>query len=180
MRNLVFALCLTSCLFTFNKPLASQQPAAPSSQESAASGKQGTQTSDQTLDANVKLLRADVRSEKKQIVAANLTLTDAEATKFWPVYNRYIADQTKLNDKRYALIKEYADKQQTMTDTEGDSLIKRWLTLDGDESQLRLRYVPEFEKVISPKKTATFFQIDRRLGMLIDLHLASQIPLVEP
>jgi hypothetical protein len=96
------------------------------------------------------------------------------------VYNRYIADQTKLNDKRYALIKEYADKQQTMTDTEGDSLIKRWLTLDGDESQLRLRYVPEFEKVISPKKTATFFQIDRRLGMLIDLHLASQIPLVEP
>jgi len=41
-------------------------------------------------------------------------------------------------------------------------------------------WVPEFEKVISPKKTAMFFQIDRRLGLRVEVQLASQIPLVQP
>jgi hypothetical protein len=34
--------------------------------------------------------------------------------------------------------------------------------------------------VISGKKTALFVQLDRRLVMLIDLQLASQIPMVQP
>jgi hypothetical protein len=57
---------------------------------------------------------------------------------------------------------------------------KRWLTLDQDNTQLRLKYIPEFERVISHKKTAVFFQIDRRVSMLIELQLASQVPLVKP
>jgi len=52
--------------------------------------------------------------------------------------------------------------------------------VDSEVAQLRLKYVPIFRKVISGKKTALFFQIDRRLVMLIDLQLASEIPLVEP
>jgi hypothetical protein len=47
-------------------------------------------------------------------------------------------------------------------------------------AQLRLKWMPEFEKVISPKKTAMFYQIDRRLGYMVELQLSSQIPLVKP
>src|SRR5215470_17539932 len=59
------------------------------------------------LDPDVELLRKDVRSQKKQIVAANMTFTDAEAEKFWPVYDRYTADQAKIYDVKMALIAEY-------------------------------------------------------------------------
>ena len=59
-------------------------------------------------DQDIQLLREDVRSEKKQLIAANLQLTDAEATKFWPVYDAYAAEATKIGDTRLALIKEYA------------------------------------------------------------------------
>jgi len=45
---------------------------------------------------------------------------------------------------------------------------------------LRLKYIPNFEKVVSAKKTALFFQLDRRLSLIIDLQLASSIPLVQP
>lgn len=93
-------------------------------------------------------MREDIRSERKKIVAANLPLTEAEAIKFWPVYDRYIAETVKVNDSRYALIKEYMQTRQTMTDAQADSFIKRWLALDGDNTQLRLKYIPEFEKVI--------------------------------
>jgi hypothetical protein len=67
-----------------------------------------------------------------------------------------------------------------MTEEQADSFIKRWVALDGDTIQLRQKYIPEFEKVISHKKTAMFFQMDRRLTMMVELQLASQVPLVTP
>jgi hypothetical protein len=109
-----------------------------------------------------------------------MPLTDMEATKFWPVYDRYIEETIKVNDVRFALLKEYAKNFDTANEQQADSFIKRWLALDQDNTQLRLKYIPEFEKVISHKKAAMFFQIDRRLSMMIELQLASQVPLVRP
>ena len=141
---------------------------------------QSTPTAGQTSESDLQLMREDVRADRKKIVAANLPLTATEATKFWHVYDQYMADTTKINDERVALIKEYAQTRDTMTDAQATSLTKRWLASDGDVNKLRLKYVPLFEKVISPKKTAMFFQIDHRLDMLIQLQLASQIPLIKP
>ena len=151
------------------------------SQQSPGPVASGTNvTAEQANEANIQLMRQDIRSERKKIVAANMPLTETEATRFWPLYDRYIAETVKVNDTRYALIKEYAQNYRAMTDQQADSFVKRWLTLDQDNTQLRLKFVPEFEKVISHKKTALFFQIDRRMGMMIELQLASQVPLLTP
>ena len=131
-------------------------------------------------DKDVQLLRQDVRSQKKQIVAANMQLTDAEAEKFWPVYDQYTADMKKLGDTRVALIKQYAQNYDTLTDAQANDLMQKWGGLEESVAQLRLKYIPNFEKVVSAKKTALFFQIDRRLSLIIDLQLASAIPLVQP
>ena len=152
-----------------------------SAQQSAPAGTNNVNmTEEQVNDANIQLMRQDIRSERKKVVAANMPLTETEATKFWPVYDRYIGETIKVNDVRFALIKEYAKNYDSATDEQADSFIKRWLALDQDNTQLRLRYIPEFEKVISHKKTAMFFQIDRRISMMIELQLASQVPLVKP
>lgn len=127
-------------------------------QQSASTTTSTTQTAEQVNDANIELMRQDIRSQRKKIVAANMPLTDIEATKFWPVYDRYIADSIKVNDVRYALIKEYAQAYQTITDEQADSFIKRWLALDQDNTQLRLKYIPEFEKVISRQKPQRSFK----------------------
>ena len=131
-------------------------------------------------DKDVQLLRQDVRSQKKQFVAANMQLTDAEAEKFWPVYDQYTAEVTKLGDTRVALIKQYAQNYDTLTDAQANDLMQKWGGLEESVAQLRLKYIPNFEKVVSAKKTALFFQIDRRLSLIIDLQLASAIPLVQP
>lgn len=137
-------------------------------------------TAEDINDKTIQLMRQDIRSQRKQIVAANLSLTDEEATKFWPLYDKYVAETIKLNDTRYSLIKEYADNFANMSDAQADSFIKRWIATDESVSQLRTKWIPEFEKVISARKTAAFFQIDRRTGMMVDLQIASQIPLVQP
>ncbi|MFL6417446.1 MAG: hypothetical protein ACJ74Y_17470 [Bryobacteraceae bacterium] len=148
--------------------------AVPSAQAQAAGKDSQTAT-----DQDVQLLRQDIRSNKKQLVAANLTLTDPEATKFWPVYDQYAAEMTKIGDQKYALIKEYAGKFGSLTDAQALSLVNRSLALDEAIAQLRIKYVPKVNGVLPGAKAASFFQIDRRLTGLIDLQLASQIPLVQ-
>jgi hypothetical protein len=172
-RKSAFPFRLAISVLAVTNLLSAQQP-APSSRQSA------NMTAEQVNDANIQLMRQDIRAERKKIVAANMPLTEEEATKFWPVYDLYIAETIKVNDVRFALVKEYAKNYETTTDAQADSFIKRWLALDHDNTQLRLKYIPEFEKVISHKKTAMFFQIDRRVAMMIELQLASQVPLVKP
>jgi len=151
----------------------------PALRAQAAPASRGTQASNSAgIDQDAQLLREDIRSEKKQIIAANMGLTDAEAVKFWPVYDQYAAELAKLGDTRYALIKEYAQTYDAMTDAEADSLLKRATALDEQQVQLRTTYIPNVRAVLPAKKTALFFQLDRRISLLIDLQIASNIPLV--
>jgi|HubBroStandDraft_4_1064222.scaffolds.fasta_scaffold649317_1 hypothetical protein len=131
------------------------------------------------LDEDVKLLRKDLRSIKKQVIAANLSLADAEAEKFWPIYDRYTAELATITDTKYALLTEYAQNYDTLTGEQAESYIKGRAAVDESIMQLRLKYVPVFRKVLSGRSTALFFQIEWRLGLIMDLQLASQTPLIE-
>ncbi len=130
------------------------------------------------IDKNIELMRKNLRSEMKQIIAANVPLTDTEATKFWPVYDQFTTDYAKINDKFYGVIKDYAANQKTLTDAKAVELIKQWAAIQLEIAQLRQRYIPQFEKVVPGRKMAHFFQINRRLWSLLDLQVASEIPLV--
>jgi hypothetical protein len=132
------------------------------------------------LEANVQLMREDIRSDRKQITAANVPLTADEATKFWPIYDEYIQETIKINDTRWALIKEYAANYDHMSDQLAQDYMKRAADVQQQLIELRTKYVPKFEKVVSPQKTAVWIQIDRRLDLVIDLQLASLIPVVTP
>ncbi len=147
----------------------------PSSQSAAAA----PGSADAFTNQQFALLLKDIRSIKKQVIAANLTLTDSEATKFWPVYEQYSAEFEKINDARAALVKEYSDEYGTQTDVQADNLVRRWLDVDIAAAQLRQKYVPIFRKVLPGKKAATFFQLDRRISMMIDVQLTSQLPLMQ-
>jgi len=131
-------------------------------------------------DQDLKLLRKDLRSLKKQIVATNLELTDAEAQNFWPVYDRYTAELGTILDKKYALLKNYHDNYYSMTDEQAEDYIHGRAEVEAAVTKLRLKYLPIFRKVISGKSTALFFQLDWRVGTLLDLQIASEMPLVEP
>ncbi len=153
-------------------------------QGSATLGQATTQpqatTSDKAAQAqDIELMRKDIRSMRKQLVAANLKLTDEEATKFWPVYDQYIAELVQINNTKYDLIKEYFNSYGQLTDEQADGMTKRLLQLDVSVTQLRQKYQPIFRAAVPAKVTAAFVQLDRRIAMMIDLQLGSQIPLLQ-
>lgn len=108
-----------------------------------------------------------------------MDLTDAEAEKFWPVYDQYTADLVKINDAKAALVQEYAQSHDTMTGDQAENYLRKRAAVEESIMQLRLKYLPIFRKVLSGRETALFFQIDWRLGLMIDLQLA-QMPLINP
>ena len=130
------------------------------------------------VEKDLALLRRNIRAEKKKIIAANLPLTETEATKFWPLYDEYVTEMTKHNDEFYSVIRDYAANQKTISDAQASAMIKRWIEIQIGQAQTRQKYIPLFEKVIPGKTVALFFQIDRRLYLVLDLQVASEIPLI--
>jgi len=128
-------------------------------------------------DSDIQLLRQDLRAQKQKLIAQNLPMTETEAVKFWAVYNRYGDELRQINGEKYRLITEYAEQWPAMTNDQALIYIRRWLEVDQQVQQLRLKYVPEVSQVLPGKKAAAFFQLDRRINMMIDIQLASQLPL---
>jgi hypothetical protein len=172
LKKITFAALLLVGLCAVGSPMAVGQDS--SSQLATADG-----TADAITDQQLTLLRRNIRSIKKQLIAANLTLTDSEATNFWQVYEQYSAETERINDTRTAIIKEYSEDHGTLTDDQADNLIRRWLDTDIEQTSLRQRYVPIFRKVLPGKKAATFFQLDRRISTMIDVQITSQLPLAQ-
>src|SRR5271165_1582641 len=169
-KSMASALLLSGFLFAGEGLLA---------QNNVAQTPQPGQQNGSSIDQEIAMLRSDLRSNRKQVIAASMKLTDSEAEKFWPIYDQYVNELVNINNSKYALIKEYL-QNTNMTEEQADSLTKRWLAVDESVVQLRLKYIPIFRKGLSAKSTALFFQIDRRVQMLIDLQLASLLPLIEP
>jgi Spy/CpxP family protein refolding chaperone len=133
-----------------------------------------------SIDEDIKLFRKDIRSLKKQLIASNLDLTDTEAQQFWPIYDRYTAEMIQIMDKKFEVLKEYAQNYSTITDEQADTYIRGRASVEEALLQLRLKYIPIFRKVLTGRTAALFVQMDWRLGLIVDLQLASQVPMIEP
>jgi len=163
---------VVTLLLAVTLPIPAQTSQAPSAQAGAG-------PSNSASDQNIEMLRKDLRAQRKQITAQNVNLTADEAVKFWPIFDQYRQEAIKPNDARWALIKDYATNYNTMTDAQAQDYIKRSTEIEQQLIALRMKYVAVFEKVISPKKTALWYQIDHRIDLLISLQLSSQIPVVD-
>ena len=108
-------------------------------------------------DEDIALLRQDLRAMKMQVIGQNMSLSDTEAEKFWPIYNHYVKDLSEVNDQKYALLKQYAEMWATMTDQDALIYVRHWLETDGQAQALRLKYVPVVSEVLPGRKAATFF-----------------------
>jgi hypothetical protein len=167
LKTLAVALLLSASVTLAQAPALAQTPdpaAAPDKPLTAA---------------DFEGLRAELRSSMKQATAATLTLSDAEATRFWPVYDQYTAELSKVRDGQAVLVAEYINTYGKYDDKAATSFITRWLDIDVKTTAVRAKYVPIVGKALPGVKAATFFQIDRRLNMAVDLKVASELPILQ-
>src|SRR5262252_5296633 len=65
--------------------------------------------------ANLDILRDTIRANKKALVAASLTLSDQEAAQFWPLYDKYQAELTAVNDRAVKVIQDYTSDYKNLS-----------------------------------------------------------------
>ena len=130
-------------------------------------------------NAAFELQRVELRKEKRDIIDAVAKFTDSQAKAFWPIYDNYEKELVKLNDQRMAVIKDYADNWTKLTDAKALELAAR--SADFAEKRLALRktYMENMKKVLPGILVARLMQLEHQLDLLIDLEIASEVPLAE-
>lgn len=129
-------------------------------------------------EANLELVRADLKAQKVALVTLNMGLTDAQSQIFWPIYRKYDAELTTLNDQAIALIKDYAANYDKMTDAKAGELMKGTLSLMDKRLKLLVKVCDDFAKALDPVVAAKFMQCERQITAALDLQIGSQMPLI--
>jgi len=133
-----------------------------------------------SVDQQIQMARSLTEAQRQATMAANLTLTDEESQKFWPIYRDYRNEVASLNDKMVALLKDFADNFQSMSDSKAKSITRDYLQIEKQRIDLKAKYVEKYGKVLSPVQTARVLQIENKLDALVQVGLAKSIPLVQP
>ena len=139
----------------------------------------GTAMAQSAPEKYLELLRGDVRAERVEILTEALDLPPAQADAFWPLFREYDTELTALSDRRVALIKRFAEKYGTLTDADADGIAREWFKLQNDRNKLRQKYYGKIAKATSSLVAARFIQVEHTVGMLIDLNIAAELPLME-
>ena len=161
-----------------NAAPAQKGPEQPGAKSEAKVKKAPASVQELNVQEYIKLLRHNVRSEKTQLMGAVMQLDPDDAAKFWPIYRDYDAELTKLNDLRVANIEEYAKSYNEMTDEKADQLIQSAIQYQQQRNELLAKYYGQMRNALGGITAARFLQVEHQLLLIIDLQIASSLPVV--
>jgi hypothetical protein len=129
-----------------------------------------------SLDSAIALVRAGMQANKTVIIGQGMEFNDKDAAAFWPIYRQYEYERSKLDDGRVDVIKEYTDKYPDLTDAEAQVMVSRMFECDSRLAALKKTYFKKFTKVLPALTVAKFFQLERRIDLMMDMKVESTLP----
>ena len=169
--NLCVAVMLVACTI----PLV---PAGTAAQETKGGDIILPKIGSGSVDGYIEALKSDIRTHTRKIMEVNMQLTEKEAALFWPIYDRYDYDVSKLNFERSSIYDFYADNYKTMSDEQAKDIVRRFYYVDRWKLSLDEKYAREMAKVLPMRTVLRFLQIERQVDRLVSLKIMSDIPLI--
>jgi len=133
---------------------------------------------------DMQALRAAVRADKKAFVASTLKLTNAEAKRFWPIYDNYQRVVDSANQRRVVVVEALIALDKPISDLYARTLANELIATDEAEIKARrtlhnrlMRGVPT--RVLPPKKAARYLQLESKIRAVLAYDIAATIPLVK-
>jgi hypothetical protein len=137
------------------------------------------ESKERNTQAYIQLLRSDLKASKRTIIKEAMQLDEKQSAAFWPLYNQYDVEQTKLGDQKLAVIQDYAHDFLTMNDEKADQLAHRVMEIDDQRLVLREKYYDILKKALPTVLVVRFFQLENQIQLIIDLQIASNLPIIE-
>lgn len=129
-------------------------------------------------DKYFEMVRADFKADKVNYITEAMDLSDAESTKFWPIYREYDLKLSKIGDETYKLIKDYAQNYKNMDDKKAEEIISKLFDLKQRGLDLKKEYFGAMSKALSPVTAAKFIQIENEIDNFINVQINAQLPLI--
>jgi hypothetical protein len=131
------------------------------------------------LQLDINVTRKVINDKRNTALAYNMSFTQQEKEKFWPIYREYREAMGKVGDKRVAVIVDYAEHMNSMTEARAKQLLDQSFAVQKETIKVKERYVRKFRKVLPETKVVRLMQVENRMDAMIDLKLAEGIPLME-
>ena len=144
----------------------------------AADAPNSTATDQPTTEQVIHQFRDDLQLRAADIMAKGLTLSAEEAAKFWPMFDAFQKEQQAIIDEQLASLVKYRDTYKTLSDADALAYANSLLTRDQKIHDLRVKYLAKFQTVVPTRIAARAIQIDRRLGLVAQVKVSSQVPLI--
>ena len=129
-----------------------------------------------TIDSTIAVVRANMRADRTALITAGMNFTEKDGAAFWPIYQQYEYERYRLDDRRAAVIKQYTQKYPTLTDAEAKAMADQMLDCESRQAELKKKYYKKFNKVLPALTVTKFFQMERRIDLLMDMHVESALP----
>ena len=143
----------------------------------------GTLLADQSLSVQeqreINISRKLINDKRNTALAFNMSFTQEEKEKFWPLYREYREAMGKVGDKRMAVIVDYADHIDAMTESRAKQLLDRSFGVDKETIKVKEKYVRKFRRILPETKVVRLMQMENRMDTLVAMKIAEGIPLME-
>ena len=134
------------------------------------------QTQELSMASSIEVMRADIGADRTKIITQAMNFSDKDAAAFWPIYRKYEYERSTVEDRRVAVIKEYAEKYSTLTDADAKSMAERMFDCDSRLAALKKKYFKKFNTVLPAFSVTKFFQLEHRIDLLVDMKVESSLP----
>jgi hypothetical protein len=134
------------------------------------------QDQEPAIDSIIALVRANMQADRTVLITSGMNFSDKEDAAFWPVYQQYEYERSRLDDRRVAVIKEYTQKYPNLTNAEAKAMAEKMLECDSQLAELKKKYFKKFNKMLPALTVAKFFQLERRVDLMMDMQVEASLP----
>jgi len=127
---------------------------------------------------DMQALRAAVKADKRGYVASMLSLTSAEATRFWPIYDAFQRNLETNSRRRIVALEGLLFRDKVMTNLAAKSLVTELMAIDEAEVKARHRLRNRVMRALPPTKAARYLQLEDKIQAVRDYDVASTVPLI--
>src|SRR5271157_2765989 len=134
------------------------------------------QDQEPTIDSTIAVVRASMRADKTALITTGMNFTDKDGAAFWPIYQQYEYERSRLDDRRAAVIKQYTQKFRNLTDADAKAMADQMFDCESRLAELKKKYYKKFNKVLPALTVTKFFQLERRIDLMMDMQVESSLP----
>lgn len=127
--------------------------------------------------AELQAMQKAAKADKRALVAQTLQLTDAEAKKFWPVYDSFQRTLANITRERNVALEGLVARGRPLTDAYAKQMVNELMFNEEQEIKALRKLANASLRALPPRKAARYIQLEMKLRAAQDYEIALVFPL---